>query len=980
MKKKLPFMISISIFLSMLIISPNVLADDLLISQTSIGTQWTADYGDCHAQSFTTVTNQVKITRAAIYLTSTETSGYGMAGISSVLTTDHTQWLCTHTRPLYNFDGWEEFSLLDCDVVPGQTYYLLFKITTSGKTADMGVKRPSPYSGGHIYSYTGYWQSIPEYDMSFKIFGVLNQVPNTPSNPSPSNHATGISVDTTLSWTGGDPDPGDTVYYDVYFEAGDSTPDILVSNGQTETSYDPPGSLNPSTTYYWQIVAEDEHGATSVGPIWDFTTEDPASQLSYSPTTINFGTHNQGWTGSSYFEIWNSGGGTLTYTITESLSWITVNPSSGSSTGEHDSITVSVVNTGSMSGYYCGYIDISSNGGSGSVFVDITINSQQTNNPPNQPISPWPENGAVDVSINTGLSCKVSDPDSDSMDVSFYLDGVFVGMDSNVPSGDRAQISLSSVLDYETTYTWYAVADDGEYTTQSPTWSFTTLSNQEIWVLLMSASDFQGTNADGDRFNNDVWAQYVILRYFYDIPRDHMRIYATQYEPNDQRPTYIDGDPTKANAFIGLDWLEQNADNNDIVWIMLSDHGISNNGNSFLIFSDGTTEELMSPAEFSPEIHDINHDVLILLLQHCYSGGFIQSCAGNNHIVMTAVDGDHMSRGIERDVDGDGIYALEPTDGFISYPSLSDHSWNVFMQFISDGLRGYADFPRYGGNGDGQVTMLEMFNFAQSGFSLDDSQLDDNGDGIPNTANDGAFADTISFGLYNQIPNYYKCVVNSDLNNQAFPPCELAFPIEVENLGDVDLVDGDVSVQIVDSDTQEVVLDNNYIVTVAANDKTYLTVEFSGYVGEFLVIITLYKDGDYIDGKVDGFRMRYNNRPSKPVIEGPSTGRKGVTYTFNFVSTDSDDDMIDYYVDFGDGSHHGWIGPYPSGVKQSVKHSWKNSGEFIITVKARDEMSITEGTFNLTISKDRHRNFPMFYRFFECFPNAFPIIRELLNL
>ncbi|MBC8527386.1 MAG: BACON domain-containing protein [Candidatus Cloacimonetes bacterium] len=44
------------------------------------------------------------------------------------------------------------------------------------------------------------------------------------------------------------------------------------------------------------------------------------------------------------FEVWNCGdpGSTLSYTITESCNWLSVNPTDGSSTGEHDDITVTV--------------------------------------------------------------------------------------------------------------------------------------------------------------------------------------------------------------------------------------------------------------------------------------------------------------------------------------------------------------------------------------------------------------------------------------------------------------------------------------------------------------------------------------------------------------------------------------------------------------------------------------------------------------
>ncbi|MFA5103410.1 MAG: choice-of-anchor D domain-containing protein [Candidatus Thermoplasmatota archaeon] len=201
----------------------------------------------------------------------------------------------------------------------------------------------------------------------------FNRPPYAPSGPSPSNGQTGVSRNADLLWTGGDPDTGDTVYYDVYFEAGDSTPDILVSNHQTSTTYDP-GTMGYSTTYYWKIIAFDNHGASTTGPVWRFTTTDPP-QLCYSTSSINFGTYYQGDpVPSKTFEIWNCGGETLTYSLSESIPWMTsMSPTSGTSTGEHDTITIGGINTQTMEGYYEGYIYISSNGGSGSVRVYITV-------------------------------------------------------------------------------------------------------------------------------------------------------------------------------------------------------------------------------------------------------------------------------------------------------------------------------------------------------------------------------------------------------------------------------------------------------------------------------------------------------------------------------------------------------------------------------------------------------------------------------
>ncbi|MFQ6092464.1 MAG: IPT/TIG domain-containing protein, partial [bacterium] len=85
---------------------------------------------------------------------------------------------------------------------------------------------------------------------------------------SPQDGQTGVAVNTTLSWSGGDPD-GDAVTYDVYF--GTSSPPPLVKSNHTSFSYNP-GTLTQSTTYHWQVVAKDNQVETAQGPEWSFTT------------------------------------------------------------------------------------------------------------------------------------------------------------------------------------------------------------------------------------------------------------------------------------------------------------------------------------------------------------------------------------------------------------------------------------------------------------------------------------------------------------------------------------------------------------------------------------------------------------------------------------------------------------------------------------------------------------------------------------
>ncbi len=61
---------------------------------------------------------------------------------------------------------------------------------------------------------------------------------------------------------------------------------------------------------------------------------------------------------SQTFDIWNSGTGTLTYTISDDAPWLVCTPDSGTSTGEHDTITVNYNTTSLAVGTYSATITI----------------------------------------------------------------------------------------------------------------------------------------------------------------------------------------------------------------------------------------------------------------------------------------------------------------------------------------------------------------------------------------------------------------------------------------------------------------------------------------------------------------------------------------------------------------------------------------------------------------------------------------------
>lgn len=134
-----------------------------------------------------------------------------------------------------------------------------------------------------------YWRIIAWDNHSASTTGPLwhfttgtqpNQPPYVPSAPSPVNDSMNISINVDVGWTGGDPD-GDPVTYNVYF--GTTSPPPLVMSNQSALSYDP-GTLSYNTLYYWRIVAWDNHGASTEGPLWHFTTGTQPNQPPYAPS------------------------------------------------------------------------------------------------------------------------------------------------------------------------------------------------------------------------------------------------------------------------------------------------------------------------------------------------------------------------------------------------------------------------------------------------------------------------------------------------------------------------------------------------------------------------------------------------------------------------------------------------------------------------------------------------------------------------
>jgi hypothetical protein len=127
-----------------------------------------------------------------------------------------------------------------------------------------------------------------------------------------------------------------------------------------------------------------------------------------------------------------------------------------------------------------------------------------------------------------------------------------------------------------------------------------------------------------------------------------------------------------------------------------------------------------------------------------------------------------------------------------------------------------------------------------------------------------------------------------------------------------------------------------------------------------------------------------NQPPETPSITGPSSGKPGVEYDFNFSTIDPDGDDVYYCVSWGccgSGDFHTY-GPFESGVEVTISHSWPEKGDYTIQAYAKDIYDAESGIATLEISMplNHHIINTLFLRLLERFPNVFPILRYLLRL
>jgi parallel beta-helix repeat protein len=140
------------------------------------------------------------------------------------------------------------------------------------------------------------------------------------------------------------------------------------------------------------------------------------------------------------------------------------------------------------------------------------------------------------------------------------------------------------------------------------------------------------------------------------------------------------------------------------------------------------------------------------------------------------------------------------------------------------------------------------------------------------------------------------------------------------------------------------------------------------------------REGDWGEFTVE---ILLSNPPEKPIITGPAKGVPETEYTY-CISEVIDPEGDDIYVlwDWNDGTPVDWAGPYPSGTEICEKHTWAETGTYIVKAKLKDESGTESdwGTLEVTIPRSRTicRNFLL--NISELFPYLHTILIKIFEI
>ena len=94
-----------------------------------------------------------------------------------------------------------------------------------------------------------------------------------------------------------------------------------------------------------------------------------------------------------------------------------------------------------------------------------------------------------------------------------------------------------------------------------------------------------------------------------------------------------------------------------------------------------------------------------------------------------------------------------------------------------------------------------------------------------------------------------------------------------------------------------------------------------------------------------------NNPPTTPLVTGPLSGHTNISYQYTMISTDPDNDMLQYIILWGDGTQN-TTQPLESGQSLSLSHLWNARGFYTLRIYAQDSKNAVSDVYKIVIPID----------------------------
>ena len=145
---------------------------------------------------------------------------------------------------------------------------------------------------------------------------------------------------------------------------------------------------------------------------------------------------------------------------------------------------------------------------------------------------------------------------------------------------------------------------------------------RDYWAVLVGINDYPGSSNDVPFSINEILSFRNTLLEGGNWLESHIQV-------------LTDDNATIDGVFNALKWLDENEDENDISIIYYAGHGSRNSSNERLKIYDG----YISDVDLDVKLDDLEGS-MVIILDCCFSGGFIEEIGERGRVVLTACQKD----------------------------------------------------------------------------------------------------------------------------------------------------------------------------------------------------------------------------------------------------------------------------------------------------------------------------------------------------